>query len=107
MKTWHARVVDAHLAVTDQVSHGGRMKSDRYFVWQEQGREDLQADGRHAEKKMRGWTDLFSRTELDPWAEQLGDALDAEGIAWRLDSVSFEPETGFWHWLWEWAVAYG
>ena len=45
--TWTDRIVAAHTAVTDQVSHLARMKSDRYFVWQEDGANDLETDGRH------------------------------------------------------------
>ena len=48
--TWYEKIIKAHTAVTDKVSHGGRMKSDRYFVWQEEGLADLIADNIHAEK---------------------------------------------------------
>ena len=34
--TWFECIIAAHTAVTDSVSHGGRMKSKRYFVWQEE-----------------------------------------------------------------------
>ena len=37
---WAKTVIDAHLAVTSAVSHGARLKSDRYFVWT----EDADAD---------------------------------------------------------------
>ena len=30
---WAQRIIAAHLAVTDAVSHGGRIQSDRYFVF--------------------------------------------------------------------------
>ena len=67
----------------------------------------LTANGRHVEKAMTGTTDLFSKIEFDPWREQFEAALDAAGIAWRLDSVDFEVDTGFWHWSWRWGVRYG
>ena len=41
MTTWYERVIAAHRAVTDAVSHAVRLKSDRYFVWQEDGSHDL------------------------------------------------------------------
>ena len=103
-QTWYERIIAAHTAVTDAVSHGGRMQSDRYFVWQEEGRNDLIADGIHAEKTVTGSTDLFSRRELDPWAEQFEQALDRAGIAWSQNSVQYEQETGYWHWEWVWEV---
>ena len=105
--TWYETIIAAHTAVTNAVSHGQRMKSDRYFVWQEDGANDLEANDSHGEKAMQGTTDLFSKTEFDPWAEAIGESLSSYGIAWYLSSVEYEDETGFWHWEWVWEVAYG
>ena len=105
--SWYERVIAAHTAVTDAVSHGGRLKSERYFVWEEDGGSDFVANGRHVEKGMTGITDLFTKIEFDPWGQALGAEFDAREIAWRLESVDFEPETGFWHWQWRWGVRYG
>lgn len=105
--TWYETIIAAHTAVTNAVSHGQRMKSDRYFVWQEDGANDLEANGAHTEKAMQGTTDLFSKTEFDPWAAEIEASFTAAGIAWYLSSVQFEEETGFWHWEWVWEVAYG
>lgn len=103
--TWYEKIISAHTAVTDAVSHGGRMKSDRYFVWQEEGNNDLLADGRHAEKAVTGSTDLFTKMEFDPWKEAFEQALDdTPGVCWRLNSVQYEPETGFWHYEWKWEI---
>ena len=106
--TWYDRIIAAHTAVTDAVGHWERMKSDRYFVWQEEGRNDLEAGNRHAEKAMTGTTDLFTKREFDPWVEAFEAALDADPyIAWRLNSVQYEEDTGFHNWEWVWEVAYG
>lgn len=101
---WQEKIIAAHLAVTDQVSHGQRMKSSRYFVWQEDGANDLEAGNGHAERAVTGTTDLFTKQEFDPWAEQLGEVLSGYGIAWYLSSVQFEEDTGFWHTEWVWEV---
>lgn len=101
---WYQKVVSAHLAVTDCVSHGQRLKSSRYFVWQEDGRNDLTADNLHGEKSVVGTTDLYTKQELDTWADALEDSLDSSGIAWRKLGTYFEDETGFWHHEWEWNV---
>ena len=83
--TWQERIIAAHTAVTDAVSHGQRMQSERYFVWQEDGANDLEADGVHAEKSVTGTTDLFTKQEFDPWKEQFEAAglpclvLDGDG----------------------------
>ena len=34
---WYDKLIAAHREVTDAVSHGARMQSERYFVWQEDG----------------------------------------------------------------------
>lgn len=103
--SWYERIVAAHTAVTAAVSHGKRLNSDRYFVWLEEGSDDLHADNRHVEKAVTGTTDLFTRQEFDPWKEQFEEALDeAPGIVWELNSVQFEHDTGFWHYEWVWSV---
>lgn len=104
---WYERIVQAHRAVTDQVSHGKRIKSDRYFVWQEDGSNDLAANNAHAELAVTGATDLFTKKEFDPWVDALGEALSSHGIVWGLVSVDFEEDTGFFHYSWDWEVLDG
>lgn len=105
--TWYEEIVAAHTAVTDAVSHRQRMQSGRYFVWQEDGANDLSAGNIHAERAVTGSTDLFTRQEYDPWAGELEASFDARGIAWSLRDVQYEPETGFVHYTWDWEVLYG
>lgn len=102
---WYETLIAAHTAVTSAVSHGQRLKSSRYFVWQEDGGNDLEADNTHAETVVTGTTDLFTKQEFDPWAPALGESFDRYGIAWALVGVEFEEDTGFWHWSWDWEVA--
>ena len=102
---WYEKIIAAHTAVTSAVSHGERLKSDRYFVWQEDGSDDFLADGIHAEKAVSGSTDLFTKKEFDPWREEFEAALDrAEGVCWELKSIQFEQDTKFWHYEWTWTV---
>lgn len=101
---WYERIVAAHRAVTDEVSHSERLKSDRYFVWQEDGSNDLMAGGEHSETAMTGRTDLFTKLEFDPWAEELGKAFSRYGIAWRLVTIDYEEDTNFTHYSWDWEV---
>ncbi len=103
--SWQDHIIAAHLAVTDAVRHGKNTKSDRYFVWQEDGANDLIAGGVHAEKAVAGTTDLFTRQEFDPWKEELEAAFDASPyIFWELNSIQHEEETGFYHYEWVWEV---
>lgn len=103
-ETWYEKIVAAHTAVTNDVSHAERMKSTRYFVWQEDGKNDLPGDNRHAESAMTGRTDLYSKTELDPWADEIEESFDDSGISYMLVMAEYEPETGFYHWSWDWEV---
>mgnify|MGYP001781372412 CR=1 FL=1 len=104
---WVDTIISAHTAVTDAVKHGYRMQSDRYFVWQEDASNDLGANNVHAERAVQGTTDLFSKTEFDPWAAAMEESFSAAGIAWYLSTVEYEEDTGFWHWEWVWEVPYG
>lgn len=103
--TWYETIIAAHTAVTYAVSHTLRLKSDRYFVWQEDGSNDLPADNSHAEGAVTGTTDLYTKMEFDPWADALGESLSAYGIAWELSSIQYEEDTGFYHYEWAWEVA--
>lgn len=103
--TWYETIIAVHTAVTDAVSHTLRLKSDRYFVWQEDGSNDLPADNSHAEGAVTGTTDLYTKMEFDPWADALGESLSAYGIAWELSSIQYEEDTGFYHYEWAWEVA--
>lgn len=100
--TWYERIIAAHRAVTDAVSHAARIKSERYFVWQEDGSNDLAGDNGHGERAVTGTTDLYTKQELDSWAGALGESFDAHGIAWALNSVQYEADTGFYHYEWVW-----
>ena len=102
--SWCETIIAAHTAVTDQVSHLERMRSERYFVWQEDGRNDLVADGEHVETAVTGSTDLFTKIEFDPWVDALGESLSSHGVAWALNSIQYEEETGFYHYEWNWEV---
>lgn len=103
--TWYECIIAAHKAVTDHVSHGGRMKSKRYFVWQEEEPDDLIADDKHIERAVPGTTDLFTTMEFDPWCDALEKAFnDSEHIAWEKLRPQYEADTKIWHYRWRWEV---
>lgn len=102
--TWYEKVIAAHTCVTKDVSHSERLKSARYFVWQEDGANDFIADGSHAERTVTGTTDLFTKMEFDPWAEQIEQAFEDHGILYDRSSVQYETDTGFYHYEWIWEV---
>lgn len=104
---WYEKIIAAHTAVTDAVSHYERMDSDRYFVWQEDGGRDLTADDVHAERAVTGTTDLFTTVEFDPWVEAIGESFLFYDIAWSLRDVQYEEDTGIIHHTWDWEVTDG
>lgn len=53
---------------------------------------------------MTGTTDLFTKQEFDPWVEAFEEAMSSHGMAWYLNSVQFEEDTGFTHYEWAWEV---
>ena len=102
--SWKKVIIDAHLSVTDSVSHYRRLKSDRYFVWAEDGTNDLSSDGVHTERAVVGTTDLYTKMEFDQWADELEAAFEAAGISYYRNSVQYEEETGYIHTEWVWEV---
>lgn len=99
---WYEDVIAVHTAVTDEVSHVQRMKSKRYFVWEEDEIEDLVADNLHAEKARVIVTDLFTKFEFDSWVDEFNESLQRAGYAWRYTFVEFEEDTRLYHHQWEW-----
>lgn len=101
---WYEKVIDLHKVVTDKVSHVERMKSDRYFVWQEEDIGGLHGDNGYGERVVKGTTDLFTTEEFDPWVESFSQSLEESGSSWQYEFVERERETGLYHHAWEWEV---
>ncbi len=104
---WYERIIAAHLAVTDAVSHSQRLQSERYFVWEEDGKRFLMLNNQSCEPVITGVTDLFTKQEFDPWADAMEQAFANQGIAWKLSDIQYEKETGFYHYTWDWEVCDG
>ena len=101
---WQQKIIDAHTAVTNSVSHYAKMKSSRYFVWQEDGENTLISDNADRTRAITGTTDLFTKKENDPWIEAFEQSMSNYGIAYYLNSVQYEEDTGFIHYEWVWEV---
>ena len=73
-----------------------------YIVWAEDGEGDtVHADGRKVERAITGTIDYFTKTEDDPVVQQIEDALDTDdSLAWQLNSVQYEQDTGYIHYEW-------
>ena len=103
---WARTLLDAlfYVAGEANVSHAGRMKSTRYLVWEEEQGRDWTGDNRHGERAVNGYLDLYTDAELDPWVEEIGEALDDAEILWEWTGTTWEENTGLWHHSWSWTV---
>lgn len=71
-----------------------------YGVYAEDGAEDFEADGRHAEKATECTVDLFTRNDSTGPREAIESALEAFNAPWYLNTVQFEDDTGYIHYEW-------
>lgn len=104
---WAQIIISVHKAVAgNAVSHAGRLQSSRYFVWQEELTEvDPTSDNKHENEVVNGSTDLYTKNEFDPWRLALQAEFNKNPrITWQKTGCSYEPDTGFWHYSWDWVV---
>lgn len=74
------------------------------IVWAEEGADAIHADGGMAEQSPQGTLDYFTPAEFDSMVDAIQDKLQALGLAWELNSVQFEEDTGLIHYEWTWEV---
>ena len=80
--------------------------SGDYGVYTPDGSNDLEADDTHAEKALAGTVDYFTRSTGAAEKALVEAALDTvEGLAWQLNSVQYENDTGYLHYEWAFEVA--
>lgn len=99
-------IKEALLTVTPHVYHNfAQKKADKYIVWAEDGQGDsLHGDNGMVEQVIQGTIDYYTKDEKDPNVKRIQDALTAHEIAFRLNSIQFEEETGYAHYEWVWEV---
>ena len=75
-----------------------------YIVWAEDGQAGAgHGDNRMTTQIIQGTIDYFTKTEFDPAFELIQTKLNSSELAWKLNSIQREKETGYIHyeWLWE------
>lgn len=93
---------DALLTVTPNTFHyHAHKKPDKYIVWA----EDTEANAGHADNHktnqvIQGTIDYFTKMEFDPNFNLIQEKLNSVDIAWKLNSIQFEEETGYIHYEW-------
>ena len=97
---------DTLLKVTDNVGHYEAVeKTDQYIVWAEDTEgSSVKGDNRKTNQSIQGTIDYFTRTEFDPVADDIPEALIDAGILFYLNSVQYEEETKYIHYQWVWEV---
>ena len=81
----------AHDAYERRIDHG---------VYAEDGANDLEAGDIHAEKAIQGTIDYYTRDDSGAPQTTIETALNNGQIAWYLNSIQFEDDTGFIHYEW-------
>lgn len=81
-----------------------RAPTGDYGVYSEDGANDLIAGNVHVEKVLQGTIDYFTRDDSGTPKVTIEAALDAVPIAYYLNSIQFEPETGYIHYEWVFEV---
>lgn len=72
-----------------------------YGTWAEESGEDLLADGIHAERGIVGYINYFTRDDSRSVQDTIENVLNEQGVAWVLNSVQYENDTGYIHYEWE------
>lgn len=78
--------------------------SGDYGVYAEDGANDLIANGKHCESVLQGTVDYFTRDDSGTPKTTIEAALDGAGIAWYLNGVQLEEDTGYIHYEWVFEV---
>ena len=71
-----------------------------YGVWAEDAANDLHANGIHVEHAVEGTIDYFTRDASGTPKTTIEAVLDTGKIAWYLNSIQFENDTGYIHYEW-------
>lgn len=80
-------------------------QTGNYIVWAEDGEgQSGHADNHKTTQVMAGTIDYFTKTEFDPIVETIQEKLNSIDIAWRLNSVQYEKDTGYIHYEWTWEM---
>ena len=98
---------DALLTVTSKCYHFAPPQNvtGAYIVWAEDNQADaIWADGQMQEQAIEGTVDYYTKTDGDTKVDAIQAALGVAGVAWRLNSIQHERETGYIHHEWTWQL---
>lgn len=73
-----------------------------FGVWAEEAEATFYTESQNAESLLTGYIDLFVRDGSDSARITVDNALRLAGINFNLESIQYEPETGYVHYEWRW-----
>lgn len=80
-------------------------QTGNYIVWAEDGEgASGHADNHKTTQVIAGTIDYFTKTEFDQIVDLIQEKLNSIDIAWRLNSVQREKDTGYIHYEWTWEM---
>lgn len=84
------------------VGHYYNHKQDGdYCVWAEDSESgNVSGDNLKQAQTLEGTVDFFTKTEFNSKVDAIQNAMNIAEIAWRLNSVQYEDETGYIHYEW-------
>lgn len=100
-------LITALLSVTQKVYHYAPPQNvtGAYIVWAEDSQGDsVWADGVMVQQAIQGTIDYYTKTESDSKISAIQTALNDAGISFRLNSIQYEPDTGYIHHEWVFEV---
>ena len=111
MSTIQSRLEKVATALTSisglTVYHYYRMISSApVCIWEETMESgSVETDGHKGEQEIEGYVHLFTKTEYDPFCDDIQNALNnAEDVYWMYNSVQYEEETNMIHHEWRFRV---
>lgn len=77
-----------------------------FLIWAEDGEQNsMQGGNNKRTQAINGTVDYYTKTEFDPTVDQIQVAMNNQGLAWEMNSIQYEEETGLIHYSWDWRAA--
>lgn len=97
---------DLLLSVTPDTFHyNAHKKPDKYIIWAEDGEAGSgHADNHKTNQVIQGTIDYYTKMEFDPNFNLIQEKLNSVDIAWKLNSIQHEEDTGYIHYEWVWEL---
>lgn len=75
-----------------------------YGVYSEEGASQLRANNQTVNQSLRGTVDYFTRDDSGMPRSIIENALNGLQMAWYLNSIQYEEDTGYIHYEWVFEV---